>query len=256
MIESTVKIAGCSMKMKVLHPEIKALFSDYLTEDGPLFTIESSEELIEKERLLMKHIDEESRLQIDGFSDSEIESNYLYREVAEQLSQYGVVLLHGSAVAVDGEGYIFVAPSGTGKSTHTRLWREVFGNRAVMINDDKPLLKCTDEEIMVYGSPWNGKHQLSTNISVPLKAVCFLARGKENRIRLVSDREAFLPLLKAVYHSKTPERERCILRSLQCVRRATGFYTLECNMEQEAATVAFEGMNGENTSGSNDRWKR
>ena len=242
MVEFTVKIVGCDIRMIVLHPETKELFSDYLTEADPLFTIESSDALIQKERQLMKQADAENRHQIDGFSDSQIESNYLYREVAEQLSQYGVVLIHGSAVAVDGEGYIFVAPSGTGKSTHTRLWREAFGNRAVMINDDKPLLKCTDEGILVYGSPWNGKHQLSSNISVPLKAVCFLERGEENKIEETASRDAFLSMLKSIYHSKIAEKEAWILQSLQCIRQRTAFFRLECNMRQEAAIVAYDGM--------------
>lgn len=242
MVEFTAKIAGYAMAIRALYPETKELFRDYLTEEQPSITIESNETLIQKERRLLKKTE---AVPADGFSDCQIESNFLYREVAERLSPHGVVLMHGSAVAVDGEAYIFVAPSGTGKSTHTHLWREVFGERAVMINDDKPLLKCTEAGIVVYGSPWNGKHQLGGNISVPLKAVCFLARGKENRIEPINAADAFLPMLKSVYHSEAAEKEACILRSLQCVRQRTEFYRLICNMQQEAAIIAFEGMNSE-----------
>ena len=249
MVEFTAKIAGYAMAVRALYPETKELFRDYLTEEQPFAAIESGEVLIQKERRLLKKTDAANRRQTDGFSDRQIESNFLYREVAERLSPHGVVLMHGSAVAVDGEAYIFVAPSGTGKSTHTRLWREVFGERAVMINDDKPLLKCTDEGILVCGSPWNGKHQLGSNISVPLKAVCFLARGKENRIEPINAADAFLPMLKSVYHSEAAEKEACILRSLQCVRQRTEFYRLECTMEQAAAIAAYEGMNSERNSG-------
>ena len=243
MTEFTAKIAGYSIRMRVLFPETKELFHDYLTEEPPLFLIESSEQKLQDERQLIMRNDEKGKLSMDCFSDSQIESNYLYREVAECLSVEGVVLLHGSAIAVDGEAYIFVAPSGVGKSTHTRLWREVFGKRAVMINDDKPLLKCAEDGIMVYGSPWNGKHKLGGNLSAPLKAICFLNRGDENRIEAISDREAFLPMLKAAYPSQATEREACILRSLHCIRRKTAFYQLKCNMEREAAIVAYTGMN-------------
>ncbi len=243
MIETTVSIAGCAFAVRTLYQENEVLLREYQTDEPALFTIESSKSKIDNERQLLKAHIESDKQSVIRFSDSQIESNYLYRETAEQLSKYGVVLLHGSAIAVDGEAYIFVAPSGTGKSTHTRLWRKVFGNRAVMINDDKPLLKCTDKGIFVYGSPWNGKHKLGCNASVPLKAICFLRRGEENRIIKISDKEAFLPLLKAVYHSKMAEREACILQSLQCIRQMTAFYKLECNMEQNAAIVAYEGMN-------------
>lgn len=242
MVEFTAKIAGYTIVIKALYPETKEIFKDYLTDEQPYVTIESSEELIVAERQLLRETDVEKKLSVDDFSDAEIESNFLYREVAEQLSTQKIVLIHGSAVAVDGEGYIFVAPSGTGKSTHVRLWRKMFGDRAVMINDDKPLIRCTDDGITVCGSPWDGKHHLSTNISVPLKAICFLERGKDNHIVAISNTEGFIPMLKAIYHSKEAEREACILRSLQRIRQKTSFYRLWCNMEPNAAIVSYEGM--------------
>ena len=243
MIEFTAKIAGYAIAIKALYPETKEVFRDYLTEEQPSVTIESSEELIVAERQLLREADVEEKLPVDSFSDAEIESNFMYREVAEQLSMQEIVLIHGSAVAVDGEGYIFVAPSGTGKSTHVRLWRKVFGSRAVMINDDKPLLQCADDGITVCGSPWDGKHHLSTSISVPLKAICFLERGEENHIVAISNTEGFMPMLKAIYHSKEAEREACILRSLQHIRQKTSFYRLWCNMEPDAAVISYTGMN-------------
>ena len=245
MVEFTAKIAGYAIAIKALYPETKEVFRDYLTEEQPSVTIESSKELIVAERQLLKKADVEEKLPVEDFTDAEIESNFLYREVAEQLSMQEIVLIHGSAVAVDGEGYIFVAPSGTGKSTHVRLWRKVFGDRAVMINDDKPLLKCSADGIIVCGSPWDGKHHLSTNSSVPLKAICFLERGKENHIVAISNTEGFMPMLKAIYHSKEAEREACILRSLQHIRQKTSFFRLWCNMEPNAATVSYEGMKHE-----------
>ena len=80
---------------------------------------------------------------------------------------------------MDGEAYIFTAVSGTGKSTHAMLWREVFGERVRMINDDKPLIRITPEgKAVVYGTPWDGKHHLSKNSAFPLKAICWLTRAK------------------------------------------------------------------------------
>ena len=80
---------------------------------------------------------------------------------------------------MDGQAVLFTAKSGTGKSTHTKLWRDLFGERAVMVNDDKPLLRILKDGVLVCGTPWDGKHRLSTNCALPLKAICILERGKK-----------------------------------------------------------------------------
>ena len=109
-------------------------------------------------------------------NDEYLETLAVYRKIAEKMIDYDTILFHGSVIAVDGIGYLFTAKSGTGKSTHTRLWRELFGERAVMVNDDKPLIKVSENGIIVYGTPWDGKHRLSTNTFVPLKGICFMSK--------------------------------------------------------------------------------
>ena len=92
-------------------------------------------------------------------------------------------IFHSSAMMVDGNAYLFTAPSGTGKSSHAKLWRELLGDRAVMINDDKPIVRFVDGEFFVYGTPWNGKHKLGENCKAKIKAICALSQEKENLIR-------------------------------------------------------------------------
>lgn len=114
-----------------------------------------------------------------------------------------------------------------------------------MVNDDKPLLKVTKDCVIAYGTPWDGKHKLSTNIAVPLKAVCILSRSEDNHIEEISPREAYQMLLQQTYR---PLEEAGVVRSLQLIDKMmknTKFYRLGCNMNPEAARVAFEGMNGE-----------
>ena len=81
-----------------------------------------------------------------------------------------------------GEANLFTAKSGTGKSTHARLWREVFGERAVMVNDDKSLVQITDSGATVYGTSWNVKHGMGANIAVLMKDVCIVDRAEKNTI--------------------------------------------------------------------------
>lgn len=131
----------------------------------------------------------EKRIRTDQaaeYTDAYLETLAVYRKIAEWMPMYNTLLFHGSVIAVDGKAYLFTAKSGTGKSTHTRLWREYFGERAVMINDDKPLLRITQEGVFAYGTPWDGKHRLSTNISAPLAGICILRRGNDNSIRMIT----------------------------------------------------------------------
>ena len=166
----------------------------------------------------------------------------LYRKIAEIMPGYDTFVFHGSVIAVDGVGYLFTAKSGTGKSTHTRLWREYFGERAVMVNDDKPMLKITDSGVIAYGTPYNGKHGLGTNISVPLKAICILTRGEENSIVRIDKSEAYPMLVQQVYR---PQNSMQLMKTLDLVdtmAESVKLYKLVCNMEIEAAKIAFEGM--------------
>lgn len=144
---------------------------------------------------------------------------------------------------MDGIAYLFTAKSGTGKSTHTRLWREVFGPRAVMINDDKPLLKIGERGVTVYGTPWDGKHRLSGNISAPLKAVCILERGVRNRIFPISAREAWPMLLQQSNRPQKPDKLKKTIQMADALAHRVLLYRLYCNMSPDAVKTAWAGMN-------------
>lgn len=238
-----IRLADMVIRIEPMYDYIQEYCREYLTEEQPVFTVRVEAEDIAFER-------ERSEKVAEGcppmeFSDSYLETLAVYRYIAEQLPMRDIVLFHGSVIAVDGIGYLFTAKSGTGKSTHTRLWRELFGNRAVMVNDDKPLLKITQEEVFVYGTPWDGKHRLSTNISVPLKAICVLTRSEENFIEEIPPRDAYQMLLQQSYR---PMNRGTMIQTLKLIDEMmanTKFYRLGCNMNPEAARVAFQGMNGE-----------
>ena len=237
-----IRLADTVIRIEPMFDYMRAYCREYITEEPESFTVRVEPEDIafERERSA-KEAEREGRA--DGFySDAYLETLAVYRRIAERMLAYDTLLFHGSVIAVDGAGYLFTAKSGTGKSTHTRLWREQFGSRAVMVNDDKPLLKVTDEGVMAFGTPWNGKHRLGTNGSVPLKAICILTRSEENHIEEISPGEAYQMLLQQSYR---PLEKEAVVRSLQLIdllMKNTKFYRLGCNMDPEAAKVAFEGM--------------
>ncbi|MBQ7699418.1 MAG: hypothetical protein IJT49_03635 [Clostridia bacterium] len=189
---------------------------------------------------------EEIEAEADKFSSVRtspmLESLAVYRKISEYLPYKDSFLFHASALAVDGEAYVFAAESGTGKSTHARLWRQCFGDRVTMVNDDKPVITVKDGKTYISGTPWNGKHRLSTDITVPVKAICFLQRGKENRIEKADADTVFEKLWAQTYKPAEKEALMHTLRLLSAVMQTVDFYRLECNMEPEAAEISYNGM--------------
>lgn len=238
-----IKLAGTVIKIEPLYAYIREYCKEYLTEEQEQFTVRSEYKDIEFERQKSEKEDIKQGVEIRVFTDEYFETLSVYRKIAERLIVKNIILFHGSVIAVDGIGYLFTAKSGTGKSTHTRLWMEQFGNRAVMINDDKPLLEVTEQGVVVHGTPWAGKHNLNTNCTVPLKGICVLERAKTNAIKSVSGREIYAILLQQVYR---PMNTSGMLQTMQCIDKLmekTEFYKLGCNMESDAAIVAYQGMN-------------
>lgn len=239
----TVKLADISIEVSPLFSSTGTFCRNYFTEEPPLFRVETTMRDISFEREKSAREDALEGIPTRRFSDEYLETLAVYRQTAERLPKYDTFLFHGSAIAVDGEGYLFTARSGTGKSTHTRLWRERFGSRAVMVNDDKPLLRVTEQGVLVCGTPWDGKHRLSSNLSVPLKGICILERGERNEITPISFRDGYALLLQQCYRPADPVALGQTLSLLEKTGKAVPLYLLRCNMEPEAAQIAFNGMN-------------
>ena len=244
MNQFTIQIANKCVAAQCRFANTAAFCQSYLTTAEPDFTVTISAEDIAFERAKSAREDALEGIAPREYPDSYLETIALQRKIAEKMFDYDTLLFHGSVVAVDGEAFLFTAKSGTGKSTHTRLWREVFGSRAVMVNDDKPFLRIGGDGVIACGTPWNGKHGIGTNISLPLKAICILERGAENRIQEISGKEALFMMLqqsnRPLDRSKMPK----YMDLLDALSRKTKFYRMQCNMDPEAAACAYEGMSG------------
>lgn len=239
-IHFRMRLANLTFEVACQYENTKQLCSDYLTEsvtDQDWAITVSSEILVDEQAILRKKRDPGSENIII------VESYSLCRSIAEKLPDEDRVLFHGSSLAIDGNGVLFTAKSGTGKSTHTRLWREVFGDRVVMVNDDKPFLHITPEGTTVYSTPWRGKHRLGSNISAPLRAICIVCRGEENRMERVAHREALPTLLQQTYMPEDPRMLRKTLALADRLSRTVPVYRLYCNMDPQAARVAYAGLN-------------
>lgn len=242
MAEFRLKIAGHTGTVTSLFESTPQYLKAYLTEETPEFAV-----TVTRENIAFEQADLLEEAHRDGFkprvfTDPFLERAAIQRAFAEFLFSYNTLLFHGSAIAVDGEGYLFTAHSGTGKSTHTRLWMQAFGNRAVMVNDDKPFLQLDEDRVWLYGSPWSGKHGLDANIRVPLKGLCILERGAENRIARISAAEALPMLQKQAYRPLEEHKETAFLQLVDRLSQAVPLWKMACNKNPDAAHIAFEAM--------------
>lgn len=243
-MKDVYKIADKNIKFVSLHEDIHEYCCDYRSDGDPDFEITTSKSDInfEREKSARENIAEGH--EIINYSDGYLEELAIYRKIAEKMPAYDTFLFHGSAVAVDGVSYMFTAPSGTGKSTHVKLWCDLLGNKAIMVNDDKPFIKITQNKVIVYGTPFNGKHRRGNNISVPLKAICILERSESNHIHKITANEAYTKLLQQTYRPLNPLALTKTLQLLDELMKRVDFYHLCCNMDIEAAKISYNAMKG------------
>ena len=160
-----------------------------------------------------------------------------------QLLKFDGMLLHASAVAVDGRAYLFSGPSGMGKSTHTRLWQELLGEDAKVFNDDKPALRCLDGVWYAYGTPWCGKDGINLDLKVPLAGICFLKRGEQNAIRTLNSKEASFELIaQTIRRFKNAELLDGMLNIVERLVRDVPIYELTNRPDLDAARLSYQTM--------------
>ena len=234
------RIAGRVVEIRSLYAQVQRYCADYAVQaDTPAdYIVEMSQQVIDAERSCQP---ENDRML---YPDSYIEELAVYRCIAEQMAFYDTLLMHGSVLALDGRAYLFTAPSGTGKSTHARMWRETFGERVVMVNDDKPLIGLTGEKPLVYGTPYNGKHGLGGNLSAPLCGICILSQAPENHIEPIERSAAYVRLLQQIYRPRQPEQLQLVMALFDRLLAQTPLYQMGCTISHEAAEMAYEMMRG------------
>ncbi len=224
----TIEIAGIPIGIDNRY-DFRRRMLPYITEKAPVFTVFVTDEELEAERGSESHPSEY------------LEFICAYRKIAEQLPAYDAFVFHGAAVALDGQAYLFTAPSGTGKTTHVNLWLKRFHGSWVL-NGDKPVIRRIDGRFCVCGTPWQGKERLGFPMIRPVAGVCLLHRGVENSIKPVTGQELAVFVMHQVYLPKDPERLTEFLSLLDEFFRAVPTYSMRCNMDVSAAELSYETM--------------
>ena len=229
----TIRIAQLNIQIQNRYPFAEKFCREFLAQcEEPDITVFVTDAEIEAER----------ELDIYNSTDGYLESICIYRKIALELPKFDAMVFHASVVEIDGEAYAFAAHSGTGKSTHTDLWLRVFGDRARIVNGDKPIFRLVGGQWHVFGTPWRGKEGLGGNISAPLKGICFLERAKENEIAPLDDAAAVSRLFSQVLMPNDLIAAEKQLELLDSLISKTPTYLLRCNMLPEAAIVAYGAM--------------
>ena len=239
MNDFCISLAGIPIGITCQFSKTVEYCKNYLCDETPCISVEISMDDILRERQISGS---------DRYSDAYLETLALYRKICDALIWYDVVLFHGSLIDVDGSGYLFTGSSGTGKSTHAAIWRQVLpplGHSVRMINDDKPLIRFADDGIFGWGTPWSGKHRLETNDRIPLRAIGLIIRSQENRVEAMPE-EAFWPMvLRQCHLPDDPTAAKRVLELLQRLHDQIPCYRIFCNMETEAAIISWQGMSEE-----------
>lgn len=216
----------------------KALCADYICGDPPRIDADV--------RLAQADVDAEAEAARRFFKSDRCPMNVawtaLYRKICAFALAHDAFLMHCAVIGYEGRGYAFSAPSGTGKTTHIRLWQQAFGaDKVTIVNGDKPILRLIDGTFYAYGTPWCGKEGYNTNTRVPLAGLCFVERGAENSIRRMTAEEAVPHLFTQIMVGESPDLGRqmeladALLTDVPC-------YLLRCNMDPAAAVTARDGM--------------
>lgn len=222
------EIAGLKVEMNPKFDRLKRQSEAYLSSGEPIFRINPN--LYAGPSL--RNRTEEDR-------------EYIYSGAAfcREIIPYGRFFLHASAVVLEGEAYLFSAPSGMGKSTHTALWLKRFQD-SYILNDDKPVIFPENERVTVWGTPFAGKTDLQVNRGVPLRAVCFLKQGNENSITRIDSERAIALTLNNTYRPKNSDNMKLLLDMIGRVVETADIFEMSCTDDPKAAEMSYNAMKG------------
>ena len=229
-----ISLANLTVGIEHRYGYLPQMCKDYLARADavPLFTVCPTQ----------AELDAEGALSEPRLPDAYLESVVAYRKIAELLPMHGAMVFHGAVVVLDGRAYAFTARSGVGKTTHLSLWLEAFGDRAYVLNGDKPVLLWKDGRAYICGTPWKGKENLGEGGILPLSGIGFLHRSEQNAAHPLAPADALTFFLTQVY---MPKNGAALLETMALcdkVLSSVPLLSMHCNMELSAAITVEQGF--------------
>lgn len=228
---SKYKIADLIISVQPRFNFTKKFLNEYITDEKaiPDITFEVTDDMLKYEESVA----------LENSSSVYYEPLAILRAICENALNFNGFFLHCSSLMYDNNAYIFLGKSGTGKSTHARLWREHFGSDVTMINDDKPIVREKDGVFFIYGTPWMGKHNLGNNISAPIKAVYVLEQYPVNEISKMNVIDSTTSFLLQTIIPDNENSMKMLLGMMDDLISTVPFYKLKCNISDDAVIKAL-----------------
>lgn len=241
-----IKLAGTPIAVEATHPRVKRLFNDYLA-DIPVencafqVAVINDEVASMKEQLAREEAHHAKPFQAGTINPEYCEFLALYVKICDRLLDYDTLFMHAAVIEHKGFAYAFTAPSGTGKSTHIKLWLDNCKDAIKIINGDKPLIRMENDRFIVYGSPLKGKEGWGMNTSAPLKAICFVERSDQDHLEPLNNESVIIKKLSSQLHYPSGQSAaEHQLELLDKLIRKVRFFTLKCTPNPSAFNEAFK----------------
>ena len=225
-----IEIAKVKIQINNRYPYLKKLCEDYIVDSTSYdFSVSVRDDEIENEK---KQTNEH-------FTDGYFEGICVYRNICKEILKYDCFLMHACTIKIDDFAYLFLAKSGTGKTTHCRLLKEYLQDRVSYINGDKPIIRIIDGIPYAFGTPWNGKERYGSNTSAKIKALIFIKRDENNSITPLSKDELLDKVIHQILIPTTTEEVTKTFDLLNITLDKTKQYLLKCNMDISAAMCSY-----------------
>lgn len=247
MYKILTKIAGIKVEFNTQIKDLSDICESYvISDETPDVVVSVSLEEVEKEATFVP--------EGENVSLANCESLCAHRGFCKELWKFDAMILHCATFCVDGRAVALAAKSGTGKTTHMRLWKKYLGDKMTAINGDKPIIRFLDDIPYANGTPWRGKEGFGKNISVPLTDICFIERSEKNSVVPISKSDAIERIFNQILLPNEPQGTLKTLQLIDQLLNTCNLWIIKCNMELEAAEVAYnkiiksEGVNHENNT--------
>lgn len=233
------RIADFNVEFKNASPKAQKYFEKYITDEIPQISFEVTEQDIDFETEKVGGIYTRTNSELSAF----------LRKFAEFVHTKNGFLIHAALIDVDGTGVAFSAPSGTGKTTHLHLWKQLLGDKVFVVNGDKPIVRFFENEQYPfgYGTPWCGKELYGENTKVPIKHFCFIERSDTNSCEKINVGDNLGLFFKQIYMpKKDPISIANTLKLSNLFLKQVTVWKIKCNMDISAAEVAYNTIFKEN----------
>lgn len=238
----SICIAGIVIRIHTLYTRTFWICQNYLCERNPDFEVTiTDQDLVEEQKATYG--------KSDNFLGGYLEPTAVYRKIIERaIDDFDIMIMHGAAIAVGNEGYIFSGRSGVGKTTHIQKWVDQAPN-CYVINGDKPIIRYMNHSFYVCGTPWSGKEHIDTNAIVPLKGIAFMTRDESNSLTLMDFVHAFPRIMNQLYIYKEPYKMQRLLNIVDKMNEQIRFYNfLSNNLKDDSYQVSYDALINSNFS--------